>query len=334
MEIRKTALDLLNKKRPPRRPTWRQKLRQLWSVFRLFRENGVKKVRTPFVRALQPYSLFLNKYLFPPFILLARIWLKIAALYVLLVLYFVRFTADTYLGYIFYMFALLWGAFPRDYQAITGFEIFCFLYASYAIGAVTMVYYAFTYPAFEKWCFKELGEERVRRLVYRSPAGQSFLWRVVGGTGVIFSGIAAMESGGELVQKLEAKAEYVRAEVRHAEQKLRAIDYAYQQREKSLLNMHNPTFQSVIEKRLDDAIAIAEAQQERADTKAHQDYMAKVQAAGLGKHTISAIKQAIVVDSVSKAASDLGQAAASSRTSLVETIGQMLWNANKSNNDK
>ena len=64
-------------------------------------------------------------------------------------------------------------------------EFWCFLYFSYTFGTMITFYFLFKSKIFEEWCFHELGEERVRRLVYRSPAVAKILSTTSAGVGVV-----------------------------------------------------------------------------------------------------------------------------------------------------
>ena len=111
---------------------------------------------------------------------------KVLALVVLFDLYLIYF-ASTRLGQIILALSFILAFCYSDPNGTV--EFWCFLFLSYTFGTMITFYFLFKSERFEKWCFHELGEERVRRLVYRSPAVAKILASASSGVGGTSSGV-------------------------------------------------------------------------------------------------------------------------------------------------
>jgi hypothetical protein len=73
-------------------------------------------------------------------------------------------------------------------------EFWCCLYFTYTFGTMITFYFLFKSKRFEEWCFHELGEEKVRRLVYRSPAVAKILSTASTGVGVVVTALIGFDA--------------------------------------------------------------------------------------------------------------------------------------------
>ena len=93
-------------------------------------------------------------------------------------------------GFCLYIFALL-----MEFMGLKGkieaFEAFCISYTVYVLGLSITVYLAFKNGAFRDWCFRELGEERVRRVVGNPVIGKvAAMATTIGGSVTVVTALA------------------------------------------------------------------------------------------------------------------------------------------------
>ena len=116
---------------------------------------------------------------------------KVFALVVLFDLYLIYF-ASTRSGQIVLALSFILAFCYSDPNGTV--EFWCFLFFSYTFGTMITFYFLFKSERFEKWCFHELGEERVRRLVYRSPRVAKILTSASSGVGIIIAGLIGIDA--------------------------------------------------------------------------------------------------------------------------------------------
>lgn len=122
---------------------------------------------------------------------------KVLAYFLLCHLYLINF-ASKGIGLVLLLIIFIMGFFGlqadslgRIYMNIA--EFYCAAFIVYLFFIFALFYILFRIPQFEKWAFKQLGEKRVRRLVYNSPAITSQTGKVLTTLGVAAGLMAGFE---------------------------------------------------------------------------------------------------------------------------------------------
>lgn len=280
-------------------------MRQRWIAFWSSRFGGWRSHPSPLVRALRPYWPFLDKYILPPFRLWLRLDLKLLSWYILFLLYFNIFTTETTLGFTIYIFALIVGIFPGSHDSITIFELCCLLYASFALGSTLFLYLAFKSSTFTAWCFKSLGEERVRRLAERFILSQSTA-RVAG------IGLVVATAGGFLVEEgsrffgNQAARDHAAQQTADIERRFSA-DLARAEAERNLLMEKGAPYTEIGED-FYKSVSAAEDRRERERREVNQVFRERLNAPGVVRHAVTAIQTVLTRESETRAAGTIAQA--------------------------
>ena len=144
-----------------------------------------------FLKAISKIALDLYKRGDDPLKSIRYILSKVFAHVVLFDLYIIYF-ASTIPGRIVLTLSFILAFCYSDPNGIV--EFWCFLYFSYTFGTMITFYFLFKSKRFEEWCFHELGEERVRRLVYRSPAVAKILSTASSGVGLAVAALIGIDA--------------------------------------------------------------------------------------------------------------------------------------------
>lgn len=240
-----------------------------------------------------------------------RIELKLLSWFILFLLYFNVFTAETAVGFTIYIFAVIVGLFPGSRDSITVFELCCLLYASFAFGSTTFMYLAFKSSTFTAWCFKSLGEERVRRLAEPSILAQSTARMTGIGLAAGLSVGFLIEEGSRLIEHKAAR-DYAAQQTANIERQF-SEDLAKAEAERSLQiekarELRIP-YTKIFEG-FDKSVSAAEDRREREQGEVYKLLRERLNAPGVVTRAVTAIQTGFTTESETRAAGTIAQAQA------------------------